>query len=135
MSAPAVIRDAWAAPATLVGLVCAAFALACGARARVCDGAIEVGGGNLARCVAKLPAAMRFGAITLGHVIIGLDEAMLAHCRAHEHVHVRQYERWGVLFFPLYLGSSAWQWMRGRDPYRDNRFEREAFGRTPRARE
>lgn len=21
-------------------------------------------------------------------------------------VHVRQYERWGVLFFPLYLGSS-----------------------------
>jgi hypothetical protein len=42
-------------------------------------------------------------------------------------VHVRQYERWGVLFFPLYAASSLWQLARGRDPYRDNRFEREAF--------
>ena len=36
------------------------------------------------------------------------------------------------LFFPLYLGSSLWQWLRGRDPYRDNRFEREAFVATSR---
>jgi len=60
-------------------------------------------------------------------VIIGLDARTLDSCRSHEHVHVRQYERWGPLFFPLYLGSSLWQWMRGRDPYRDNRFEVEAF--------
>jgi hypothetical protein len=40
---------------------------------------------------------------------------------------VRQYERWGAFFFPAYLGSSLWQLVRGRDPYRHNRFEREAF--------
>jgi hypothetical protein len=44
---------------------------------------------------------------------------------------VRQYERWGVLFFPLYLGSSLWQLLRGRSPYYANRFEREAFSTSP----
>jgi hypothetical protein len=33
------------------------------------------------------------------------------------------------LFFPLYLGSSLLQIVRGRDPYLDNPFEREAFER------
>ena len=47
--------------------------------------------------------------------------------RAHERVHVRQYERLGALFFPLYVGSSLVQWLRGRDPYFDNHFEREAY--------
>ena len=68
----------------------------------------------------------RFDAITLGHVVIGASPAALARCRAHERVHVRQYERFGVLFFPLYAASSALQWLRGRDPYWDNRFERQA---------
>jgi hypothetical protein len=70
---------------------------------------------------------LAFSAITLGHVILGADHATLASVRSHEQVHVRQYERWGVLFFPLYLGSSALAWMRGGDPYRDNAFEQEAF--------
>jgi hypothetical protein len=39
---------------------------------------------------------------------------------------VRQYERWGALFFVLYAVSSLCQWLRGRDPYWHNRFEREA---------
>jgi hypothetical protein len=39
---------------------------------------------------------------------------------------VRQYERWGVFFFPAYALCSLWQAMRGRDWYRDNPFEREA---------
>jgi hypothetical protein len=59
-------------------------------------------------------------------VIVGVDRAELKRSRAHEQVHVRQYERWGILFFPLYLGSSLGQLLRGRRPYRDNRFEREA---------
>lgn len=67
-----------------------------------------------------------FVAITFGHVVIGQSHAVLAGLRVHEHEHVRQYERWGVLFFAAYLGSSAIQWLRGRDPYRDNRFERQA---------
>jgi hypothetical protein len=48
-------------------------------------------------------------------------------CRAHERVHVRQCERWGIFFLPAYLGGSLWAAMRGGDPYRDNPFEREAF--------
>ena len=43
---------------------------------------------------------------------------------------MRQSERWGVLFFPLYLGSTLAALARGRDPYLDNRFERAAFAAT-----
>ena len=126
-----VLRYVWAAPATLVGLFCALAAMAGGARARRVDGALEVGGGRVRAFVMRLPEGCRFGAITLGHVIIGLDAQALERSRAHERVHVRQYERWGVLFFALYAGSSLWQLALGRDPYRDNRFEREAFERAP----
>jgi hypothetical protein len=56
---------------------------------------------------------------------------MLDHCRTHELVHVRQYERWGPLFVPAYLASSAIIWLRGGDPYRDNPFEREAYAVAP----
>lgn len=117
------IRYLWALPATCVGATLGLVALAAGARVRIVDGVIEV--------AAPLPAMSRFGAITFGHVIIGISPECLCACRAHEHVHVRQYERWGVLFFPLYAGSSLIQWLKGRDPYRDNRFEREAYGDAP----
>ena len=124
-----IVRYAWASPATLVGIVPALLALISGARPRVIEGAIEVAGGRMHDLIGRLPRACRFGAITFGHVIICVDASTAVAVRAHEHVHVRQYERWGVLFFPLYVGSSVVQWLRGRDPYRDNRFEREAFGR------
>ena len=122
----AALRYAWAAPATIVGLLVALPALATGARARVIDGAIEVTGGSVERLVAALPRRCRFCAITFGHLVICTDECRAAAVRAHERVHVRQYERLGALFFPLYIGSSIVQWLRGRDPYFDNRFEREA---------
>ncbi|HET7732063.1 MAG TPA: hypothetical protein VFK48_18720 [Usitatibacter sp.] len=125
---PRVLRYAWAAPATLIGLLAGALCLGLGGHVRRVEGTLEFGGGALGRFVRGLPERMRFGAITLGHAIVGLDGETLEHCRAHERVHVRQYERWGVLFFPLYAASSIAQWARGRDPYRDNRFEREAYG-------
>ena len=124
------LRYLWVSPASLVGLVVGLFAIASGARARVVDGAIEVAGGGVRSFILRLPEGLRFGAITLGHVIVGLDPAVLEHARAHEHVHVRQYERWGLFFFPLYLGSSLLALLRGRDPYRDNCFEAEAFARA-----
>jgi len=126
-----VVRYARAAPATLLGLALGAFALALGARMRHVSGTLEFGGGALGEAVYRLPPALRFGAITFGHVILGLDAGTLEHCRRHEHVHVSQYERWGILFFPLYAGSSLLQLARGRDPYRDNCFEREAYRRAP----
>jgi hypothetical protein len=72
------------------------------------------------------PTRLRFHAITLGHVILGTDPPTLARLRAHEQVHVRQYERWGPLFFLAYPAASAWLWLRGGRPYRDNPFERQA---------
>lgn len=122
------LRYLWVSPATFVGLLLAAIALLGGGRARRIQGVLEVGGGSLHRLVALLPEGLRFGAITLGHVIVGRDDAALDRARSHEQVHVRQYERWGVFFFPAYLGSSLLQLARGRDPYRDNCFEVEAFG-------
>ena len=128
------LRYLWVSPASLVGLAFAAVALAGGARARRVQGALEVGGGCVRALVERLPEGLRFGAITLGHVIVGIDHRVLELAREHEQVHVRQYERWGILFFPLYLGSSVVQYLRGRDPYRDNCFEAEAFAKTARPR-
>lgn len=117
----------WAAPATLVGLALALVAVPLGATARIVRGTVEVGGGRIARVIARLPRPLRFSAITFGHVIVGASHETLARCRAHERIHVGQYERWGVLFFVLYLASSLLQLLRGRDPYGDNWFERQAF--------
>jgi hypothetical protein len=123
-------RYAWVSPATFAGLLLSLVALAFGAKARVVEGAVEIAGGRIHRCFSMLPGSCRFGAMTIGHVIIGTDHETLAQHRLHEHVHVRQYERWGVLFFPLYVISSLLQIVRGRDPYLDNTFEREAFAES-----
>lgn len=91
------------------------------------EGALEFGGGAVERLARPLPAPIAFSAITMGHVILGLDAAILDSVRAHEQVHVRQYERWGLLFGPAYLLSSLVQLLRGRRPYLDNVFERQAY--------
>ena len=127
------LKYVWAFPATAVGLVFALLARTAGATAVIVDGVIEVAGGRFGRLVSALPHPLRFSAITFGHVVLGIDHSVLEHCRAHEQVHVRQYERWGVLFFPLYLGSSLFQAARGRRPYWDNHFERQAREEAARA--
>ncbi len=66
-------------------------------------------------------------AITFGHVVLGTSRAMLDATRAHERVHVRQYERWGPLFIPLYLAASLLAAVCGGHAYYDNLFEREAM--------
>jgi hypothetical protein len=126
LTALAALRYLWAAPASGIGLIAAAAWLLGGARARVVHGALEVSGGRLAAVAAGLPDGLRFSAITLGHVILGLDAAVLERVRAHEQVHVRQYERWGLLFFPLYAGASLLAWLGARHPYWHNHFERQA---------
>lgn len=120
------LRYIWAAPATLVGLLAALVALSLGAKARSVRGVIEVSGGGLAAAVLRLPADRRFSAITFGHVVLGLAPDVLDRLRGHEHAHVRQYERWGLLFFPLYAASSVLAWLGHRDAYWHNHFECEA---------
>ncbi|MCA9054821.1 MAG: hypothetical protein KDA75_13360 [Planctomycetaceae bacterium] len=68
------------------------------------------------------------GAMTLGHVILGQEPAVLDACRDHELVHVRQYERWGPFFLPAYGLCAAWLHLRGHHGYWDNPFEKEAYG-------
>jgi len=116
----------WAAPCSLAGLTIAIPALLLGAKARFRDGTLQVVGGGLATGLARLPTRLTLLAITNGHVIYAVSEQAMVAYRAHELVHVRQYERWGPLFPMLYLGSSLVQKWQGRDPYFANRFEREA---------
>jgi hypothetical protein len=74
-----------------------------------------------------LLSRLNIDAMAIGHVVFGRNRDSLIRCRNHERVHVRQYERWGPLFPVLYLLSSAAALLRGLHPYRDNRFEQEAF--------
>lgn len=113
----------WALPASACGLILALPLLALGGRAAWVEGVCEV---CAPRCCASW--GRHFGAITFGHVVIARNAEQMLVLRAHERVHVRQYARWGILFFPLYVGSSCWQLLRGRRFYRDNYFEREAYG-------
>jgi hypothetical protein len=121
---------AWACPNTIVGLLLGLLVILFGGCGRLRQGALEFGGGKLGHHMARLRPPFAFSAITLGHAVLGLDHETLAAVRAHEQVHVRQYERWGPLFVPAYLLSSLVELLRGRRPYRDNWFEREAYGKT-----
>ena len=124
-AAARIARYIWAAPCTVVGLCLIAPAFLFGARARVVDGVVEVEVPLLAKptgCLKTLP----FNAITFGHIVVAASESELNRLRAHEHEHVRQYERWGIFFFAAYPAASFWQLLRGQRPYIDNWFEIQA---------
>lgn len=118
----------WALPNSVVGAVIGGVGLLGGGSASVVDGVIEFRGPLIKKGLRKLvPIAGGADAVTIGHVILGRDDGALTRCRAHEHVHVRQYERWGPFFLPAYAIASIAAAARGGDAYRDNRFEREAY--------
>jgi len=121
----------WAAPTSCVGLLFL-IPVPClpGPRvhAKLVDGVLELHGGIASIFLQRgtlLPGGA--AAMTLGHVVLGIDQFHLDRTRRHERVHVRQAERWGPLFIPAYLIASATQWLRGKHPYRDNPFEVEAY--------
>ena len=121
------LRYLWASPASFLGLVVAGALLRRG-RVTVIDGVVEAHGpmlrGALTHCTLL---AGGVDAMTLGHVVIGRDARALDITRAHERVHVRQYERWGPFFLPAYFAAGAYALARGGHPYFDNPFEREAI--------
>ncbi len=121
------LRITWASPWTLVGLTVGAAALVTGGGVRRGPGILEFHGGA-ARWLLGVIGGQPF-ALTLGHVVLGLGTAALDLAQEHELVHVRQYERWGPLFVPAYLACYVVLRLRGRDGYRDNPFEREAYER------
>ena len=122
----------WALPTTAVGLLAFALASMVGrVRYQVVAGVLEVHGGLVTTFLTRgTLLAGGASAMTLGHVVLGRDEELLDLTRDHERVHVRQCERWGPFFLPAYLLASAVIGLRGGRAYRDNPFEREAFGRA-----
>ncbi len=119
---------AWAGPFTLLALVLVVVPVALlRARVRLVAGVVEATGGPLPRALSGLVPGLPVAALTLGHVVLARSEDEAARWRAHERVHVAQWSRWGLLFPFAYLGASLAARLRGRDPYLDNPFEREAF--------
>lgn len=118
----------WASPNTLLGLLVGGTGLVTGGAVQRVGGILEFHGGTVSRLLNNRLICAQ--AMTLGHVVLGRDATRLEACRAHELVHVRQYERWGPFFLPAYLGSSVVLWFRGRHVYLDNPFEVEAFEET-----
>ncbi|CAN5174071.1 hypothetical protein BH20ACT22_BH20ACT22_10290 [soil metagenome] len=110
-----VLKMAWAAPGSLIGLVLSPLFR----RRRTTHGVLLCEGAEWPRRL-----GWPYRAITFGHVILSVDELDEPTLR-HELVHVRQFERWGPLFIPLYLLASGLALARGGHHYRDNRFERE----------
>ncbi len=118
----------WASPNTVIGLMFALLAVCTGGRMKRYRGVVETHGGFVTWWLTTA-VPLRGGALalTMGHVVLGQSAEALRVSRAHERVHVRQYERWGPLFLPAYGVATLLAWRRGQRPYRDNRFEREAY--------
>jgi hypothetical protein len=118
---------AWALPVTGLGLAFVLPTLLTGGRVRAERGALEVYGG-FARFFLRHCLLIHASAMCLGHVILAQDRESIDHTRDHEHVHVKQCERWGLFIVPAYILSSFLAWRRGENFYFDNMFEREAYG-------
>ena len=121
----------WASPWTLFGLSIGALALLTGGRVHRVGRVIEFWGGFATVFLKVFPLVAGASAVTFGHTVLGRTLEALNDCRAHELVHVRQYERWGPLFVPAYLLCWLVLWLSGKNAYFDNPFERQAFDEAP----
>ena len=118
----------WASPYTLFGIIIGSLGLLTGGHVQRRGRVLEFYGGAVRWFVRHLPGGDWVAAITFGHTVLGQTAAGLDVARDHETVHVRQYERWGPFMGPAYLLCSLLLWLRGGRAYRDNPFEREAYG-------
>ena len=122
------VKIIWASPNTLLGLTIGCCGLLFGSKMLFSGGAIEFHGGLVKWLLSKVP--VNPSAMTIGHTILGQTLENLDRSREHEMIHVRQYERWGIFFLPAYFLLSGIMWLRGKDSYRDNPFEVEAYSKT-----
>ena len=118
----------WSAPNSLLGLFVGGLGVLTGGRARFRQGCLEFFGGATTFFLSRTP--IKASAMTLGHTILGQTSELLDSARDHEHIHVRQYERWGPFFLPAYGLSSLYLRIRGREAYYNNPFEKEAYNKT-----
>lgn len=118
----------WASPYSLLGLFLGGLGVCTGGHVQRRGRILEFYGGFVSWLIDHFPDGEFVLAFTLGHTVLGKTESSLDISRKHEMVHVRQFEKWGPLMGPLYLLASLLLWFRGKRPYRDNPFEREAYG-------
>jgi hypothetical protein len=116
------LKYLWVSPYTITGI---AIGLILGGRFQRVNGVVEIYGPRIKKSLSTMPVPAM--AMTFGHVVFGVNQDALEVTRQHEAVHVRQYERWGPLFVPAYLLASAYLYVQGRDAYRENPFEVEAY--------
>lgn len=121
----------WALPNTLIGLILALINHLYGGKTALVHGVLEIHGRFTIFFLKRfIPLGGRTLALTIGHVVLGMDQNTLERTRDHERIHVRQSERFGIFFFPLYFIATLIAWLRGEHPYRDNWFEKEAYSKT-----
>ena len=118
-------RYLWPLPLTVIGFMLALTVRLSGGKWSFRNGVLE-SCGAAAGFMLRLHPVKGVIAMALGHVVIARDDFCLAQTNAHEREHVRQFERWGVIFPLLYGAETAYRWVRRQDPYADNRFERAA---------
>jgi hypothetical protein len=118
----------WTLPNTLLGLLFVPLAVFTKGRMAVVDGVLEIHG-RLISLILRHCVPVRGGviAITLGHVVLGLDRESLAATRRHERAHVKQYEMLGPAFIFVYITAALWSLIMGRGAYRENYLERKAI--------
>jgi hypothetical protein len=123
----------WAFPVSVFALSLLPLAIY-RANWRIRCGVLEVSSPALARFLRgpwfrALSGSSGFAAATIGHVVIARNEADMNACRAHEHAHVRQCERWGAMFPLAYATAGLFAAARARHwhaYYYANPFEMEA---------
>lgn len=121
----------WAFPNTLIGLIITLINKISGGEERIVSGVLEVHGAFVSLLLKRfIPLKSHPLALTLGHVVLGQSLEILERTREHERVHVKQYERYGLFFLPLYALATLIAWMQGKRPYRDNWFEIEAYDKS-----
>ena len=114
----------WAGPNSIIGLLLAPLGFLPGGSIRLRDGVLECVVGSLPRFLRAVGDRGGIEAFALGHVVVAGSAALMSKSREHERVHVRQYERYGPFFLPLYVLSSVLALARRDHPYDHNRFER-----------
>ena len=119
-----------ALPVTAVAAAALPLVVATGGRVRIRDGVLEAAGGIVGPLLTRGIPRFPIEAITLGHVVLAVDARGLEASRAHERVHVGQYERFGALFPLLYIAASLLAILRGECAYGGNAFERQACARS-----
>jgi hypothetical protein len=121
------LKILWVLPVTLWAMPLVWLNLLGGGLARFRGGCLETSGPVSNALLSRFPIGpLGAAALTVGHIVLGRDSRTLELCRAHELVHVRQFERLGIFLPALYFLSMAWLHLTGRDGYQDNPFEREA---------